>query len=70
MVYFLLVCFFFIFVIILPIGLFYWKIKKIDLDTEPKPVKKLFKILYNNQIFITIVISILIGIIIYLVTKY
>lgn len=61
MVCFLLI--FFFFVIILPIWLFYWRIKNIDLDDEKKPIKKMIDILNTNQLFLAIVVFTIIVII-------
>lgn len=43
--------------------------RKIDLDTDRKPIKKLISILNTNQLFLAIIVYILIGITIYLITK-
>ena len=69
MLEFLLLLFFFLFAIILPIALFYWRIKRIDLDSEPKPIRKIIRIGRTNSLFLAIILYILLGIAIYLITK-
>lgn len=60
---------FLFFVTILPIWLFYWRIKKMDLDAQQKPFKKIIDILNTNQLFLAAVLYTIIGIIVYFITK-